>query len=151
MSHPYLFFSNSTTYARKLVVGTSSYTTNSNGITNKDIKIIEIPFSFNGTEVAELGPSSLRSLKITSVFIPKTIRRIGQEAFNSCQFLTEVRFEKGSKLQYLGLWVFHYCTSLKKIDFPASITSISVTDSYFFLLQYRLNVFHIQELMIFQH
>ena len=126
MSHPYLFFSNSTTYARKLVVGTSSYTTNSNGITNKDIKIIEIPFSFNGTEVAELGPSSLRSLKITSVFIPKTIRRIGQEAFNSCQFLTEVRFEKGSKLQYLGLWVFHYCTSLKKIDFPAQQTNSNI-------------------------
>ena len=128
MTHPYLKLTISDTYPGKYVVGkTARAVPYGDGLTNTSIKVVEIPSVFNGIEIAEIGHLSFYRLGITSVFIPKTILRICQEAFNSCTQLTEVRFEKESKLQVIDLQAFYYCTSLKKIDFPSSITTIDTT------------------------
>ena len=127
MQHPYLKLTNSDTYQGKYVVGkTARATPHGDGLTNTSVKVVEIPSIFNGIEIAEIGHLSFYRLEITSIFIPKTVLRICQEAFNWCKKLTDVRFEEGSKLEILEYMVFYCCTSLKKIDFPASITSIIV-------------------------
>ena len=143
MPHPYLKLSSSTNYEGKLLVGTSatSYTSQGDGLTNKNIKIVEIPSKFDGKEVAELGYYSLACTPITSVFIPKTILCIYKSAFYSCTKLSEVRFEKGSKLTSFGMWVFYNCKSLKKIDFPASVSSISISPSLSFFEDVSLECF----------
>ena len=133
MSHPYLKFTLSDTYPFKFVVGkTARALPYGDGLTDTSVTVVEIPSSFNGIEVAEIGHLSFyqKSL-ITSVFIQKTVCRICQEAFESCTKLTDVRFEAGSKLQILDYAAFYYCTSLKKIDFPASVSTINNL-SYFF-------------------
>ena len=125
MSHPYLLLSESTTYAGKLLVGESETSGDDGcGLTNKSIKIVEIPSFFNEKEIVQIGYYALVGGIFTSIFIPKTIVEICRGALEMCYSLKEVRFEKGSKLQKLGILVFWRCTALRKIDFPPLITSI---------------------------
>ena len=133
MAHPYLKLTFSDTYSGRYVVGkTARAQPWGDGLTNESVKVVEIPSSFSGIEIAEIGDLAFYESGITSVFIPKTILRICQEAFNSCKKLTEVRFEKGSKLQELEMFVFYRCTSLKKIDFPASVSTFSNPSNFFY-------------------
>jgi hypothetical protein len=141
MHHHYLNFSESVTYPGKFVVGTTSYTSNGNGLIDKRVKVINIPSSIYGIEVAEIGCRSFRQSGITSVFIPKTVLHICPEAFDSCKSLTEVRFEEGSKLEKLNLYIFYHCTSLKKIDIPSSVTNILTSSSYLFFRYVSLECF----------
>ena len=133
MDHPYLVFTLSLTYKGKLVVGTSGET-NANGLSNTSVKNIEIPEFFFDIEVAEIGSRSFYGTQITAVFIPKSIIQISQSAFDRCNQLYDVRFEKGSKLQKICFIAFWGCTSLKRIDFPSSVSSVVTSSSY--------NLFH---------
>ena len=58
MPHPYLSFSDSIYYPGFLVVGTSSYSTEGNALTNENVKNIEIPSSFEGKTIAEIGAAA---------------------------------------------------------------------------------------------
>ena len=132
MSHPYLKLTLSDTFEDKLVVGkTARAEPYGDGLTDTSVKVVEIPSTFNGNEIAEIGFLSFYTLGITSIFIPKTVLRICQEAFNRCNKLTEVRFESGSKLQTLDYYAFGDCTALKRIDFPASVSSVSNSNNFF--------------------
>ena len=70
------------------------------------------------------GCTSLRAMEI-----PASVEVIGQSAFKGCKSLTEVVFEKCSKLQvieggaYLNIYygAFYGCTSLRSIEIPASV------------------------------
>ena len=139
MDHPYLVFALSSVCKWKLSVGTSN-STHGNALSNSNAKIIEIPEFFNDIEVAEIGLNSFYSTKITSVFIPKSIIQISQSSFDTCVQLTEVRFEKGSKLQTIGYSAFWGCTSLKRIDFP-KVSTILTYSSYIFLHKVPLDCF----------
>jgi hypothetical protein len=142
MSHPYLHLSSSENYPGKLLVGQSATSGAFGcGLTDKNVKVIEIPSTFNGKEVVETGFFSLAKTGIASVFIPKTILCIYRSTFELCQSLTEVRFEEGSRLHTFGLYVFWHCNSLKKIDFPASVTSILTSSSYIFFHNAALDCF----------
>ena len=142
MSHPYLNLSESETYPGKFVVGTTARLLPfGSGLINKSVKIVEIPQTFNGIEIAEIGYQSFTPLEITSVFIPKTVLHICREAFYYCTQLTDVRFEEGSKLQKLDEYVFYKCTSLKKIDFPASVTTILTYSGGLFFYNVSLDCF----------
>ena len=133
MPHPYLNLSESANYPGKYVVGTTArLLPYGSGLLDKSVKTVVIPPSFNGIEIAEIGHLSFYKHGITSVFIPKTIIRICQEAFENCTSLTEVKFEAGSKCEALEYGIFFFATSLRKIDFPASITSIFTPKSNFF-------------------
>jgi hypothetical protein len=133
MTHPYLLLSDSTNYPGKLLVGQSATSGSYGcGLTDKNVKVIEFPSTFNGKEVVELGWYSFFRTGITSVFIPKTIYCIYQSTFEQCSDLSDVRFEEGSRVWKFGLYIFWRCYALKKIDFPASVTSIqSLNDECF--------------------
>ena len=126
ISHPYLNFSEST-YTNGYVVGTSSYTTNGNGLINKNIKIVEIPSFFNGRKVVEIGCYSFTGTEITSIFISKNIKKIGIYAFVFCFSLYDIRFAADSQLERISGDAFRACSALKKIDLPASLGYIDST------------------------
>jgi hypothetical protein len=74
-----------------------------------------------------MGPSTdnldgLRSIKITSITIPASVKRIENEAFNGCEILSSVKIE-GSDVS-IGDEAFCNCISLENITFPSTIKSI---------------------------
>jgi hypothetical protein len=142
MSHPYLRLSDSINYPGKLLVGESA-TSCENGyaLTNGKVKVVEIPSTFGGKEVVEIGCFSFFFSGITSVFIPNTVLCIYEAAFGGCGSLTEVRFEEGSRLWKFGIHIFWKCTALKKIDFPASVISIEPYTGWKFFQDVSLDCF----------
>jgi len=61
---------------------------------------------------------------ITKVIIPKTMKTIGDFAFNNCYNLVEIEFANGCVLDTLGKNVFNSCKSLKTITLPNGIKNI---------------------------
>lgn len=61
---------------------------------------------------------------ITKVIIPKTMKTIGDFAFNNCYNLVEIEFANGCVLDTLGKNVFNSCKSLKNIALPNGIKNI---------------------------
>ena len=109
MTHPYLSFSDSSSYPGKLCVGTSKYISQGNGLSDKSVTKVEIPSFVGDKEVVELGFRSFHGTRIQSIFISKTILYINYCAFESCVSLVDVRFEEGSKLTKLDYFLFYNC------------------------------------------
>ena len=127
MTHPYLSFTDSTYASPGKVVGTSDRKTLGNGLSNKSVTIVEIPYFFDNVKVIEIGQYAFTFSSITSVFIPKTVQLIGYSAFYDCQKLTDVIFEPGSELIKVSAAAFQLDNSLINIDFPPSLKEIGAT------------------------
>jgi len=61
---------------------------------------------------------------LTDIIIPKSVRRIGTNAFHFCSNLRTVTFEEGSLLRYIDYFVFQNCFSLKNINIPEGVVQI---------------------------
>lgn len=90
------------------------------------------PSTLTTYTVASIGLNAFAyNTSITSVFIPNTIEQISSHAFWNCSNITSVIFQDG--LQYIGNknsiaspgGAFHNCTSLKSLNIPASVKTIS--------------------------
>lgn len=62
--------------------------------------------------------------KITSIYIPKTVRTIHEDTFSDMFNLNKVVFEAGSELRVIPKYAFSGCKSLNKITIPKSVTNI---------------------------
>ena len=120
--HPYLNF-NVSTYAKGKVVGTSSEKTYGNGLSKRDVRIVQIPLTFDNEEIVEIGWYSFRNTNVEYVFVSRNVRFINWGAFEKAP-LREIRFEKGSKLENVNGAAFYNCHNLEKIDFPSSVKTI---------------------------
>ena len=130
MPHDYLSFSNSTNYPGFLVVGTSEFTSNCNGLTDTSVKNVRIPSIFEGKIIAEIGHGAFVGARIESVFIPKTVRLLGESSFNYCNVLKIVKFEKGSELEKIERNSFYQNWALAKIDIPPSLKIFGENPNY---------------------
>lgn len=92
----------------------------------------EVELSSNLTTIS-IG--AFRACSLKSIVIPASVRYIssgvgqaGYEtlwgAFASNQSLETVIFEEGSNLTSINTSTFYYCTSLKNIEIPSSVTSL---------------------------
>lgn len=61
---------------------------------------------------------------LRSIELPDTIEYIRENAFQYCNNLRFVNFNKESKLSLIGDNAFDYCESLESFDIPDSVTSI---------------------------
>lgn len=77
-----------------------------------------------GKDVEYIPPEAFMYLKIKSVTIPTSVKRIFDGAFACCEELETVIFEEGSILNEIGEVVFEDCTKLQSITIPSSVTSI---------------------------
>lgn len=60
--------------------------------------------------------------RVTRIVIPKSVTKIGNEAFRDCTDLTYV--EIPNSVTSIGKGAFNGCTGLKSIEIPNSVTSI---------------------------
>ena len=61
---------------------------------------------------------------ITSVYIPKEVTVLGENAFKGCVNLQTVVFEEGSALTEIERWTFQDCRSLRSVVLPKGIETI---------------------------
>jgi hypothetical protein len=82
-------------------------------------------FSFDlGVELpTEFWAAEFRSTKLEWIDVPSSIESIGNECFCRCHRLSEVNFERNSRLKTLGLQAFS-SAGLKSITIPRSVERI---------------------------
>ena len=73
-------------------------------------------------QVTSIGVEAFYASAITSVAIPKTVTRIGDDAFYYTDNLTSVTFNEG--LVSIGANAFASATALTSIDIPSTVTTI---------------------------
>jgi hypothetical protein len=61
---------------------------------------------------------------LKGIVIPSTVTQIGVSAFESCTSLTTMDFKPNSSLTDFGYNVFLYCSSLKELQLPSSLTKV---------------------------
>lgn len=98
---------------------------------------IVVPEKIGKSNVVEIGESAFaasaprikieqrdfRRKEITRVTLPKTITKIGNEAFSSCEALEEINFPDG--LMEIGEAAFANCRKLTEISLPDSVKTIT--------------------------
>ena len=94
--------------------------------TCKDTEII-IPETYNGKPVTAIGNSAFTASTITSITMPNTITKIGDNAFEKCEFLANVVFSKG--LKEIGRYAFMQC-AFEEINLPEGLVTIDYSAFY---------------------
>ena len=88
-------------------------------------KVIIIPAEIEGKPVTEIGYRAFYSKRtITSVTLPATLTKVGDQAFRGCTALTEVAFNEG--LKTIGTFAFG-ATKLQKVVCPSTLETIGVS------------------------
>ena len=95
------------------------------------------PREVNGDEVTKIVASTLsdeQKATVTSVYIPDSVTTIGDSAFESFTNMETVTFEQNetagasaqavSALKTINNKVFRYCSSLKEIVIPSTVTAL---------------------------
>ena len=83
---------------------------------------ITIPEEANGYRVVRVESFAFNQAAITSVFIPNSVKTIGNSAFTGCADLKSVRLPE--QLTRIEGFTFNSCESLTNIDIPEGVTSI---------------------------
>ena len=83
---------------------------------------VTIPAKIKGKPVTEIGKGAFYTNNITSVVIPKGVKKIGANAFGFCVNLNSVTLP--STLTSIGNMAFAFCESLKSIKIPAKVKKI---------------------------
>lgn len=73
--------------------------------------------------VTEIGKAAFANSDVRSIFIPKTVTSIAEEAFKNTTNLRTVTFEEGSELKEIGDLAFAG-SSLREITIPASVEKL---------------------------
>lgn len=95
--------------------------------TCSDTEVI-IPATHNGLPVTEIGNDAFSMAEITSVYIPASVKKIAESAFEYCYNLQTVNVAQG--LEYIDRYAFVDCISLKSINFPEGLTNIAICAFY---------------------
>ena len=62
--------------------------------------------------------------EFTEVFIPSTIKTIGENGFYRCEKMTDVHFAENSALESIGDYGFQRCFGLVSVTFPKSVKTL---------------------------
>ena len=85
-------------------------------------KLTEIPSKlFAAADQADSNPSNANQY-ITEVQMPRSVTKIGREAFVHCVNLTKVNLPEG--LTTIGRYSFYKCKKLESVDLPSGLTTL---------------------------
>ena len=62
--------------------------------------------------------------QITEVFIPSSIKTIGNDAFYRCEKMTDIHFAENSVLESIGDYAFERCHALVSVTLPKSLKTL---------------------------
>ncbi|MFR1982843.1 MAG: leucine-rich repeat domain-containing protein [Christensenellaceae bacterium] len=77
------------------------------------------------SHVTDIGAYAFDGRDFETLIIPKTVRTIGDYAFQNCLNLKNVTFEAGTEGLTIGKNAFYKCAALESVKFPARLVSLS--------------------------
>ncbi len=90
-----------------------------------DNGVVEIPSTFRGRTVTEIGNRAFfRQTAITSIIIPNTVKTIGKEAFRECKQLESI--EIPDSVTSMDSYTFFGCSKLTDVKLSDSLETIPV-------------------------
>ena len=90
------------------------------GLKNTELEEVVIPDGIIGiNEKAFFNNDTIKSITL-----PKTVKVIGDNAFDSCVYLSKVEFKEGSTIEKIGAFAFKGCSALEEIIIPDSVKNI---------------------------
>ena len=116
--------------------GNLYYNTETGIITGSDRTVtnVVIPAAIDGVTITGIAPYAFaekdswgnvnENTTLASVSIPKTVKEIGDHAFDTCVTLSSLRIASGSSLTTIGEYAFSECSSLVSLTIPDSVTNI---------------------------
>ena len=90
----------------------------------KGLKSVTLP-----SGLKKIGEYAFGGTGLTAVTIPAGVEYLGQFAFNLCSDLTSLTIQPGS-LHYIGSYAFSDCDSLRTVELPQTVTTISENAFY---------------------
>ena len=109
---------------------------------------IKIPELYNGLPVREIGDAAFRYFTMDSLSLPRSLRKIGNEAFLGLSYdsqITEIVIPEG--VEEIGNKAFHYCPTIKEITLPTTLKKLGVDP---FGLNQSLAKFHLEDSQYFK-
>ncbi len=94
-----------------------------NGIGNCTANDIEIPATYNGYPVTEIGSSAFKNCGLSSINLSDSLISIGGSAFEGCNQLIDVKIP--DNVTSYGNSLFKNCTKLESVIIGKSITVIN--------------------------
>lgn len=91
------------------------------------VRNVSIPGAINGVDVTAIAPYVFHDAgaeTITAVSIPKSLRKIGSNAFSYCGKMVSLRFNRLGELETIGESAFRGCTALTSLAIPACVQTI---------------------------
>ena len=86
------------------------------------IGVVDIPtYSPMGYLVTEIANKAFYMSRITKIRLPDSVKIIANYAFTECYKLTEIEL---GKVESIGAYAFAYCTKLRGVTLPNSLTKI---------------------------
>lgn len=98
--------------------------------------LYKCPQGKKGEVVVKSGPEEISAFAfenceyITRLFLPASIKKVGNYAFQAARLLYRVDFENGSRLSTVGQGVFMYCDSLHRISLTTRIPPTCAPDIF---------------------
>lgn len=90
-----------------------------------DSGLKEVVFE-EGSRVTAIGDYTFANCKsLESFTIPKSMQKVGENAFYKCESLATLSFEEGGAGVSFGSGAFSNCTALTSVYLPASVTELS--------------------------
>lgn len=75
------------------------------------------------SEIPEIGVNAFANTNLTTISIPKSVKKICQDAFFKCINIQKVLFHKGSQLKTIEKNAF-YSSPIKSISIPSSVEEL---------------------------
>ena len=74
--------------------------------------------------VREIGPRAFEGQPFKNIVLPSSLLQISEYAFYNCNALESVTFKAGCQLETIGKYAFRFCSNLKEINLPDTVTEI---------------------------
>ncbi len=74
--------------------------------------------------LVEIGKAAFSNNCLTKIAIPASVEEIGENAFEDCNYVSEISFASGSKLKSIGDSAFSGCNVLEKLQLPTGLKTI---------------------------
>ncbi|MBD5086643.1 MAG: leucine-rich repeat protein [Clostridiales bacterium] len=96
---------------------------------------LSVPATIKGHDVTIINNNAFKYRTFKTAELPDTVTQIGDNAFRSCDYLTNVKLS--NNLKSIGSFAFAFCENLTSIVIPQSVTEI---DELAFYIDRRIDI-----------